>query len=206
MKRLLPLAILALWTLFLFSGFGPTDKAYIRSVKKHRKQVHKSFKDPESSPFKDQAHSYTRLSYFPPDPAYRVSATISRTPEADPFHIQTSNPDRQKQFVSYGQLQFDLNGAAYSLTVYRNLELPGIPLYKNHLFLLFTDESSGRDTYGGGRYLDLEIPETGNEIVLDFNMCYNPYCAYGEGWSCPIPPSENHLPIRIEAGVKKYHD
>lgn len=206
MIRYLPLSILSLAIFLLASGFDGKDKAYIRSIKKHRKQLHKSFKDPETSPFKDKASDYTHLSYFAPDPSYRVEATLERTPEAIPFKIETSNPDRQKQFVSYGKLHFDLKGKPYSLTVYRNLELPGLPRYKNHLFLLYTDETSGRDTYGGGRYIDLEIPASGDVLVLDFNLCYNPYCAYGDGWSCPIPPSENHLPVRIEAGVKKYHE
>ena len=188
------------------TGFGPKDKAYIRSIKKHRKSLHKAFKNPETSPFKEQANTYIRLDYYAPDPSYRVKAEIRLTPEADPFQISTSNPNRNKQFVSYGTLHFELNGQSYQLTAYRNLELPGIPQYQRHLFVPFTDLTTGRETYGGGRYIDLEIPESGDEILLDFNLCYNPYCAYGDGWSCPIPPKENFLEVKVEAGVKKYHE
>ena len=77
-------------------------------------------------------------------------------------------------------------------------------LYKDYLFLPFTDPTNGVTTYGGGRYLDLMIPAT-KVVQLDFNKAYNPYCAYSGNYSCPIPPEENHLEIEIKAGVKKYH-
>lgn len=192
--------------LIIGSSFTSKDKAYIRKIKKHRKALHQSFKDPKTSPFKEEAKTYKRLDYYPIDPSYCLKATLELTPEAAPFQMPTSNPSRQKQFVAYGKLHFEIQGEAHQLTVYRNLELAGIAAYEKHLFLLFTDLTSGRETYGGGRYIDLEIPESGNEFMLDFNLCYNPYCAYSTGWSCPIPPKENDLPIKIEAGVKAYDD
>ena len=75
--------------------------------------------------------------------------------------------------------------------------------YKDYLFLPFTDLTNGDTTYGGGRYIDMRIPEK-NTIILDFNQSYNPYCAYGGNYSCPIPPAENNLDIAITAGVKKF--
>jgi uncharacterized protein (DUF1684 family) len=73
--------------------------------------------------------------------------------------------------------------------------------YKNYLFLPFKDHTNGNGSYGGGRYLDMEVPK-GNEVEIDFNLCYNPYCAYADIFSCPIPPDENHLEVEILAGVK----
>ena len=73
--------------------------------------------------------------------------------------------------------------------------------YKDYLFIPFTDATNGAETYEGGRYIDLTIPAT-DKITLDFNKAYHPYCAYTDGYNCPIPPQENHVPVRIEAGVR----
>ena len=73
------------------------------------------------------------------------------------------------------------------------------------MFLPFSDETNGIESYGGGRYIDLRIPE-GNTLIIDFNSAYNPYCAYNDKYSCPIVPRENYLRTRIEAGVKKFKD
>ena len=79
--------------------------------------------------------------------------------------------------------------------------------YANYLFLPFNDNTNGKTSYGGGRFIDLEIPEAGSKtIVIDFNKSYNPYCAYNHKYSCPIPPSENNLNVEISAGVKAYKE
>jgi uncharacterized protein (DUF1684 family) len=90
------------------------------------------------------------------------------------------------------------------LAIYQNVDLVNTAGYEDYLFIPFKDLTNGEDTYGGGRYLDLKIPE-GETILIDFNRAYNPYCAYNHNYSCPIPPFENHLKVKIEAGVKKYH-
>ncbi|MEM6803297.1 MAG: DUF1684 domain-containing protein [Bacteroidota bacterium] len=186
-----------------FSDLSP--KAYKKEMKKYRKEIHKKFKNPKESPFRDKADTYKKLEYFPASLTYRVTARFERIKRGKVFDIKTSNPERDKKFVPFAKLHFSIAGKELSLTAYRNLELPRIGKYKKHLFLPFMDLSNGETTYGGGRYLDLEIPE-GEEIVLDFNKCYNPYCAYRtDGWSCPIPPQENYLDIEILAGVKSYH-
>jgi uncharacterized protein (DUF1684 family) len=80
-----------------------------------------------------------------------------------------------------------------------------MPKYKNYLFVPFKDMTNGKETYGGGRYLDLETTDIQNDsVILDFNKAYNPYCAYSNGYSCPIPPKENHLAVSIEAGEKTF--
>ncbi|MEZ4850431.1 MAG: DUF1684 domain-containing protein [Bacteroidia bacterium] len=201
------ISILGLFCLYLASlGVSQTsEKAYLKQIKKHRKHIHQEFKNPETSPLREEAKQFHGLDYYAPDPEYKVEATLTLTPEAKPFYIPTSNPNRSKQFVSYATLSFTLKGKPWQLTVYRNLELAGIKKYEKLLFLPFLVETSGFDTYGGGRYMDLEIPD-GDKITLDFNLCYNPYCAYSGGWSCPIPPPENFLELNLEAGVKKYQE
>lgn len=188
----------------ILMSFEPSPKAYKKEIKKHRKAQHKKFKDPKQSPFRDKVNEYTRLEYFAPDLAYRVKTRFERIKGSKPFEIQTSNPNRDKTFVPYAKLYFTLQGKDQVLTAYKNLELPPIGKYKDHLFLPFTDLTSGESTYGGGRYIDLTIPKE-EYFVLDFNLCYNPYCAYrSDGWSCPIPPEENFMEIEVPAGVKAY--
>ncbi|MDX2245407.1 MAG: DUF1684 domain-containing protein [Bacteroidia bacterium] len=199
--RFVPLALV-----FIFlTAFSDSEKTYIRKIEKHRKEIHKEFQNPETSPFRQAAGDFHGLDYFPPDPAYRVTAKVSLTPEAAAFEMPTSDPKRNKKFVSYAKLTFSLKGETFELIAYRNLQLAGIKQYEDHLFLPITDLTTGVETYGGGRYMDISLPK-GNTLVLDFNLLYNPYCAYSDGWSCPIPPKENFLNTRLEAGVKNYAD
>ena len=87
------------------------------------------------------------------------------------------------------------------LNIYQNHRLRKMEKYRNHLFLPFTDLTNGEETYGGGRYIDLSIPDS-DTIIIDFNKAYNPYCAYSSTRSCPIPPRENDLDLKVEAGVR----
>jgi uncharacterized protein (DUF1684 family) len=97
-----------------------------------------------------------------------------------------------------------LNGVNYKLEVYQSPEVSRMPGYKDHLFVPFTDKTNGNETYEIGRYIDMVIP-SGDEVILDFNLAYNPYCSYNPNYSCPIPPAANDLPIEIKSGEKKYH-
>jgi uncharacterized protein (DUF1684 family) len=98
---------------------------------------------------------------------------------------------------------FNLKGNAYRLNVYQNQDLMKKEGFEDYLFLPFLDDTNGEESYGGGRYIDLGIPE-GDEVVIDFNKAYNPYCAYNEKYSCPIVPRENYLDLKVEAGVKAF--
>lgn len=183
------------------------QKAYIRSVKKHRKALVKKFKDPAESPFRERVADFQGFDFFDIDPTYRVTAHFSPTApsSAKPFQIPTSDPNIKKTYVTYGTLRFTLEGVPCELNVYRSLQLARMPQYKDYLFLPFRDETTGISTYGGGRYLDLRTTDIrGDSLVVDFNLCYNPNCAYTEGWSCPIPPAENFLEVAVKAGEKNY--
>lgn len=190
-------------SLILLVSFSGSEKEYLRKIKKHRKHLQKEFKNPDTSPLREEAKHFKGHDFFDIDPDYRVVAKLVKTPEALPFEMPTSNPNRNKTFVSFARLNFEIKGEAFSLLVYRNLELAGMKQYEDHLFLPFTDLTTGSESYGGGRYIDLHVPEK-DEVEIDFNLAYNPYCAYSDGWTCPIPPRENFLDTRIEAGVKDY--
>ena len=131
-----------------------------------------------------------------------VTATLKRTPDSQWFNMKTTTDRVSKERV-YGILYFELKGNSYKLNIYQGQELMNEADRKDYLFLPFSDETNGLESYGGGRYIDTRIPE-GDTMIIDFNKAYNPYCAYNEKYSCPIVPRENYLKTRIEAGVKAF--
>lgn len=183
---------------------GQSVERYVKRLERQRAKTERHFRQPAKSPLRDQAHTFMGNDYYPVDTAYRIEARVELTPGAEPFEIATSNPERNKRYSRYAILHFTWQGEPQTLEVYRSLALAGQRKYRDHLFLPFTDLTSGETTYGGGRYLDLEMPE-GDTLVIDFNLAYNPYCAYrSDGWACPVPPVANRLPFAVEAGVKDY--
>jgi uncharacterized protein (DUF1684 family) len=142
--------------------------------------------------------NFKGLNYFPPDQTYRVASRLERFDSAKPIMIATSSGTSQA-YVKYGALTFKIGESTLKLVVYKSAEDP----YARSLFVPFSDGTSGRETYAAGRYLDLE-EQGGDNYELDFNLAYNPYCAYSEEYTCPIPPAENKLPVRILAGEKNY--
>ena len=169
----------------------------------HRANLDQEFKTPEKSPLSDIGRSdFKALNYFPIDSTYRITAMLELTPNEQPFLMPTTT-ERKSREVKYGILHFNLNGKERQLSVYKNLELNEKEGYEDYLFLPFTDQTNGSETYGGGRYLDLRIPKS-DTLIIDFNKAYNPYCAYNKKYSCPIVPSENELQTEVRAGVKKY--
>ena len=109
--------------------------------------------------------------------------------------------DRKPLYDKYGVLTFEIDSVQYRLFVYQSHSLREREEYKDYLFLPFGDLTNGELTYGGGRFIDMRIP-LGDSVVLDFNKAYNPYCAYSQGYSCPIVPQENFLKLEVKAGVK----
>lgn len=146
----------------------------------------------------NQRPSFKGLKYFPPDQGYRVASTLERFDIPKQIMMATSTGTRQG-YSRYGAFTFEIEGLSLKLIVYKSTEDP----YARSLFIPFSDETSGHETYAAGRYLDIE-EQGGDNYELDFNMAYNPYCAYSEEYTCPIPPAENKLPVKILAGEKNY--
>lgn len=168
-----------------------------------QEELDESFKDPETSPLTDKHRKdFEGLDFFEPDTSYIVKALFERTPDAVPFFMPTTT-DRKTEEVLYGIARFTLNGAEHQLEVYQSLELLDQEEYEDYLFLPFMDVTNGEETYGGGRYIDLSIPE-GDTLVIDFNKAYNPYCAYNKKYSCPLVPRQNYLRTKVRAGVKNF--
>ncbi len=158
------------------------------------------FKDATTSPLKDKDRkNFEGLDFFKFDPTFVVEARLVVTPDEIPFKMKTST-GRLPVYKKYGDLEFELKGETFKLNIYQNLELEE---EEDYLFLPFLDNTNGDTSYGGGRYIETKIPE-GDILVLDFNIAFNPYCAYNEKYSCPIVPRENYLPIEVKAGVKAF--
>lgn len=196
-----------LFTVVLFqSVFGFSQEKFdLAAVKQFQQQLNKEYADAKTSPLeaKDLA-IFKSLDFYPINEKFYVVAQLVRTPKEKPFKMKTSTA-RTPKFIKYGEAHFVIEGTHFKLNLYQDLEFSKDPKYKNDLFLPFFDETSGKESYIGGKYIDLKIPK-GNTIVIDFNMSYNPYCAYNPNYSCPRVPLENDLKIAIRAGVKKFHD
>lgn len=145
-----------------------------------------------------------KFQFYKIKPDYRVRAKFERIDDSKGFIMKTSGKE-SKKYYKYGLLRFSLKNKPLHLTIYQSDQLMRNEEYKDYLFVPYTDETSGEESYGGGRYLDFKMSEIiNNELVIDFNKAYNPYCAYAEGYNCPIPPRENDLPVSIKAGEKYF--
>lgn len=185
-------------------GFGQ-EKFDVAVVEKFQEDLNVEYADAKTSPLTaEDLAQFKSLNFYPINNKAFVVAKFIRTQDEKPFEMPTSGT-RRPMYVKYGEARFELEGKEFKLNIYRNIELSKKEEYKDHLFLPFSDLSSGKESYIGGKYIDLKIPN-GDTIIIDFNLSYNPYCAYNHKYSCPKVPLENDLAIEIKAGVKKFHD
>lgn len=147
----------------------------------------------------EEIAEFKGLDYYAFDSTYILECKLKKKP-GKPFEMITTT-ERRPVYRRYGVLSFKLNGEKYKLDVFQPvIDIAG-KVYESYLFIPFRDQTSATETYGGGRYLDLEIPSE-KSVTIDFNQCYNPYCAYSHRYSCPVPPEQNTLDVKIEAGEK----
>lgn len=149
---------------------------------------------PQSPLTRDQRKAFNGLNYFPEDESLRLEVQVEEFSQKDPIQMQTTTGDVQ-EYVRYGRFRFEVDGQPAELTLYQS---------QHGFFLPFVDSLAGSETYPAGRYLDPD-PLPGNRFLVDFNLAYNPYCAYNEMWSCPITPFENRIKVPIRAGEKIFH-
>ena len=145
------------------------------------------------------------ISFFPVNEKYLINCRFERTINSPWFRMESSGPIK-KNYRVYGKIHFSINDSAVILNIYQSQDLMATQQYRDHLFIPFTDATSGEETYESGRYIDLEINDIKNDkVLIDFNKAYNPYCAYISGkFNCPIPPDENRLVVSIRAGEKAF--
>ena len=202
--KYLPFTILIL-LLFIFSAqaqtfYGSAD------VKAFREGRDKDFRNPAQTPLKaEDFTSFKGLNYFAEDKKFVVSAKFKKSKDEKYFLMPTSN-GTTKKYIKLGVLKFNLDGKDYTLNAYQSemIVLSKSSPYKNLLFIPFKDLTNSKKSYPGGRYLNIVLP-AGDKAILNFNLAYNPSCAYGsDKFSCPLPPKDNFLQAEIKAGEKKF--
>ena len=192
--------------LSLFISCNSQDKRPLIGETEYQQKLNAVFKDASKSPLKNKdLKSFKGLDFFPLDSSYIIIASIKKTPDT-PFLGMATNTEEKSYYRKFGILTFTLKEKEMQLTLYESLEESENPVFKDYLFLPFTDETSGSDSYGGGRYMDVFKSKinTNGTLELNFNNTYNPYCAYNDDYSCPLTPRDNHLSMEILAGVKDF--
>jgi uncharacterized protein (DUF1684 family) len=198
MKKIL----LFILTLFTLSATAQTDslKAFTE-IAAFQKKLNDEYKNREESPLEPKdLRKFKGHSFFPANLKYRINAKLIVT-EGTPFLQMKTTTTQYSTDRVYGFVEFALEGKEFRLPVYQSKALMNTAAYADYLFFPFTDLTNGKQSYTAGRYIDLSIPKEGNELVIDFNMAYNPYCAYNHKYSCPLVPTENQMDIEIPAGV-----
>jgi uncharacterized protein (DUF1684 family) len=194
MKKILLIAVVT-----CIAGFVTAQKKdiYTESIKAYQKMYIDSH---EVVKGKDKKH----FRFFPINKDYNVTGYFERIIDTVGFTMNTS-AGTVKYFYKYGRLDFMIDGKEFLLYVYQGKELMQTEQYKDYLFVPFTDATTGNESYGSGRYLEFYKKDIeNNQVQLDFNKAYNPYCAYSTGFKCPIPPRENRLSIAIKAGEMNF--
>ncbi|MBL4663262.1 MAG: DUF1684 domain-containing protein [Flavobacteriaceae bacterium] len=186
-----------------FASVAQTKAEIVEEIEAFRTSENEKFGAKETTILTSKDfRKFKELEFYKIDLNFRVEARFVRTPNEEPFLMPTTT-SRLPEYVKYGEAHFEIEGEKLKLNLYQNTTPSEDPEYIDHLFLPFTDYTSGDGSYGGGRFIDSHIPE-GDTIIINFNLAYNPYCAYNHNYSCPIPPKENDLLVRIEAGVKDF--
>ena len=194
---LLIVAIVAI-TIFNFLTVGESSEDYIERLEQERKDKN-GFMLSSGSPLTDEdKRDFKGLNFYPVDEKYKVTARLEKTSNKQPIFIESTTGEQLK-YIPFARATFELDGTEHTVMLYQDWEEKD----PNRLSLMFADETSANETYGGGRYVDVTYRNT-NSVVIDFNNAYNPYCHFNPEFSCPIPPRENMLDIPIKAGEKIY--
>jgi uncharacterized protein len=192
-------AVLVMFGTYLFTD-TQNEVAYLDVVKDYRTQKHKFFLTSKEAPIKE-TEGFTGLNYFEPDVAYKVNTRLVLTKDTALYTIEMSD-GQQESYERYAYADFKLKAKPVRLYLFKHEREGKKP---KTLFLPFTDLTNGKETYGGGRYLDIDISK-GTQVTIDFNLAYNPYCAYNTLYSCPVPPRENHIELEIPVGEKNFKE
>ncbi|QXU39711.1 DUF1684 domain-containing protein [Pedobacter sp. D749] len=185
--------------LISMNGFAQN---YAEQIAKHREIYKQDFIKDERSPLRK--NDLQNLHFYEADSTYKILADVETLKNEKVFKMSTFDGS-SSDYYKYAHVNFVLNSKKIQMTLYKSVSLSTNPVYKDHLFLPFTDETNNKETYGGGRYIDLDAKEiVDNHIEIDFNKAYNPYCAYSDGYRCPVPPEDNNLQLAVKAGEKLY--
>ena len=179
----------------------PEDQeTWARALARFRAEKDEFFRTSHESPLSHEGGGgFAGLKYFDPAPEFRIEAKLERYPTPEGVMVATSKGSRQL-FNRVGYFDLTIEGNTVRVHAYQSAECDD-----PSLFVPFRDLTSGKESYGSARYLDMRV-EHDDEYAVDFNYAYNPYCAYSEDYVCPLPPQENWLKVAVRAGEKKYHE
>jgi uncharacterized protein (DUF1684 family) len=196
--------IVAFFALLMVSSSFAQHKFSQADAEKFQTKINSEYADSKKSPLMEEDFkNFKGLDFYPINSKYFVIAKFKKAKNEKVFEMKTTGT-RTPKYIKYGTLYFTLEGTAHKLNIYQNIELTKTEEFKDYLFLPFSDLTSGKESYIGGRYIELKIPK-GTKMAIDFNQAYNPYCAYNHKYSCPLVPLENDLKTEIKAGVKNFH-
>ena len=191
--------------LTMHMGCMSQDALYIEEIRNHRRETFEEFSKAETSPFKgEDLKDFSGLNYYEIDMRYKVTASFVRTPDEVVFEMKTSG-ERLPEYVKYGEYHFEMEGKKFKLSAYDNVRSTKENNGIQYVFIPFTDLTTGKETYGGGRFLEIDVPDS-SVVELDLNLAFNPYCHYSDGYSCPIPPPDNFFDVEVRAGEKLYRE
>jgi uncharacterized protein len=169
------------------------DNEYVKSIQNLRSDKDSYLKKDTASPIEDKT-KFAGLKYFDINPAYKITGKIDKVTSGQTINITMSGGEVE-EYEAYGNVKFEIEGVKCVLKIFKTPE--------GNLFLPFKDLTSNKETYGAGRYLDFGVNEVnGNQIRIDFNRAYHPYCAYNHTFTCPVPPAENSLNVAVKAGER----
>jgi uncharacterized protein (DUF1684 family) len=176
-----------------------SDSSYIAGIKKERQDKNQSFRSSNSPLVEAERATFDSLKYYLPDIIYRVNADYEEFNQPETVQMPM-NTGGTEPYLRFAKATFNLEGQQNSLILYLRVNTTD-----SSLFVPFSDKTNGRETYEGGRFLDIPKPEPGtDQITLDFNKAYNPFCVYNYNYTCPVPPPSNRLTVSVRAGEKSY--
>jgi hypothetical protein len=202
MKKYHIILVIILFLASCGENYSPEKKEYIASIEKHRQEKDDFMKNDPNSPFNFKGKvEFHPLNYFEVDPDYVFESKLFEYPTKDTISIFGTKGEERK-VIRYGYIKFEYKKNPYKLNVYEGSAKSG----EKYHSIWFTDITTNDESYGVGRYLDFELnPEADFIYTIDFNLAYNPYCAYSPDYTCAIPTKEDFIDLKIEAGEKNFH-
>lgn len=201
-------AVLAVLAVILLTNvysrhYTPEEKRYIAEIEKQREAKDYEMQNDPSSPFnaKGKIH-FEKLKYFDVDPSFVFKSKLYEYGNKDTVTVYGTKGEPRKA-LRYGYITFSFEGRSYKMNVYKGFTRTG----QEYFSIWFTDKTTNQESYGVGRYLDFEKVDNPDYIyTVDFNLAYNPYCAYSPNYSCAVPTKDDYVDIGISAGEKKFHN
>jgi uncharacterized protein (DUF1684 family) len=200
-KNILIIGVLAVITIAVVYTMTSTEspEVYLEKIEKEREKQYKFIKFNIDSPLdEEQKKNFKELDFYAIDPEFKVRAKLVPLEEKKMVELPMTDGSVEK-YLKHSFAEFEIKGKPQKLLLLQSVK----EMDKRNFFLAFADETSGNETYGGGRYINLR-QDGKNSITIDFNLSYNPYCAYNPDFACPLPPKENIMQIPIPVGEKDY--